>query len=209
VNGAVRLGRFAGVDVVADASTFLLGLLFGGVVFVYIGQTVPNASAEIGGLFAALAGVAVIGCVFLHEASHVVVALRRGLAVRSIRLYVFGGYSVIDGAPTPRTELLVSIAGPASSVLSVGARTGKPGDRCLQPVARVPAGRGSDREEHPEPRGSGSDRGHTDCHDDRPCHRLCDDGCRCVSAPSEADNRSFLALCRMVPGHDSRVGRKT
>jgi len=117
VNGAVRLGRFAGVDVVADASTFLLGLLFGGVVFVYIGQTVPNASAEIGGLFAALAGVAVIGCVFLHEASHVVVALRRGLAVRSIRLYVFGGYSVIDGAPTPRTELLVSIAGPASSVL--------------------------------------------------------------------------------------------
>jgi len=125
VNGAVRLGRFAGVDVVADASTFLLGLLFGGVVFVYIGQTVPNASAEIGAnasaeigvLFAALAGVAVIGCVFLHEASHVVVALRRGLAVRSIRLYVFGGYSVIDGAPTPRTELLVSIAGPASSVL--------------------------------------------------------------------------------------------
>ena len=117
MNGAVRLGRFAGVDVVADASTFLLGLLFGGVVFVYIGQTVPNASAEIGGLFAALAGVAVIGCVFLHEASHVVVALRRGLAVRSIRLYVFGGYSVIDGAPTPRTELLVSIAGPASSVL--------------------------------------------------------------------------------------------
>lgn len=117
MNGAVRLGRFAGVDVVADASAFLLALLFGGAVFVYLGQTVPDASAESAGVLAALAGVAVVGCVFLHEASHIVVALRRGLAVRSIRLYMFGGHSVIDGVPTPRTEFLVSIAGPASSVL--------------------------------------------------------------------------------------------
>lgn len=117
MNGAVRLGRFAGIDVVAEASVFLLALLFGGAVFMYIGQTVPGASVESAGLLASLAGVTMVGCVFLHEASHVVVALRRGLAVRSIRLYMFGGYSVIDGIPTPRTEFLVSIAGPASSVL--------------------------------------------------------------------------------------------
>jgi Zn-dependent protease/predicted transcriptional regulator len=92
-------------------------LLFGVTAFVYLGQTVPEASTESAGLVAALAGVAMVGCVFLHEAGHVVIALRRGLAVRSIRLYMFGGYSVIDGVPTPRTEFLVSIAGPAASVL--------------------------------------------------------------------------------------------
>jgi len=117
VNGAIRLGKFAGVDVVADASAFLLALLFGGAMFIYLGQAVPDASAEAVGAFAALAAVGVVGCVFLHESSHVVIALRRGLAVRSIRLYMFGGYSVIDGVPTPRTEFLVSIAGPTSSVV--------------------------------------------------------------------------------------------
>jgi Zn-dependent protease len=117
MSGAVRLGRFAGVDVVAEASAFLLVVLFGGAVFIYLGQTVPGADVEPAGLFALLAGVTMVGCVFLHEASHVVVAVRRGLAVRSMRLYMLGGYSVIDGTPTPKTEFLVSIAGPASSVL--------------------------------------------------------------------------------------------
>lgn len=117
MNGAIRLGRFAGVDVVADVSVFLLALLFGGAVFIHLRQALPDASPESAGVHAMLGGVAVVGCVFVHEASHVLVALRRGLSVRSIRLYVFGGYSVIDGVPTPRTEFLVAGAGPFASLL--------------------------------------------------------------------------------------------
>lgn len=116
MNGAIRLGRLSGAEVVADASAFLLAGLFGGAVFIHLQQVVPGMSAEVASVLGVVSGIAVVGCVFLHEASHVVVARRRGLTVRSIRLYMFGGYSVIDGVPSARTEFLVSIAGPVVSV---------------------------------------------------------------------------------------------
>lgn len=117
MNGAIRLGRLAGVNVVADSSAFLLALLFGGAVFIHLGRLLPDTSPGDRGAYAVAAGVLIIGCIFLHEASHVVVALRRGMKVRSIRLNMFGGYSVMDGVPSPRTEFLVSMAGPTTSVL--------------------------------------------------------------------------------------------
>jgi Zn-dependent protease len=117
VSGAVRLGRFADVDVVADVSAFLLALFFGGAVFVHLRRSIADASNEGAAILAVLAGVAVVGCVFVHEAGHVVVARRRGLSVRSIRLFMFGGYSVIDGAAAPRTEFLVAFAGPVASLV--------------------------------------------------------------------------------------------
>lgn len=116
MKGAIRLGRFVGVEVVADASALLLAGIFGGAVYIHLQQRVSGLTGEVAGVLAVVCGIAVVGCVFLHEASHVVVARRRGLTVRSIRLYLFGGYSVIDGAPTPRTEFLVSVAGPVVSV---------------------------------------------------------------------------------------------
>jgi Zn-dependent protease/predicted transcriptional regulator len=117
VSGAIRFGRLAGVDVVADFSAFVLALFFAGAVFVHLLQSVPGLSNEWAGIFAVLAGVAVIGCVFAHEAAHVMVARRRGMSVRSIRLFMFGGYSVIDGVPSPPTELLVAASGPVASLL--------------------------------------------------------------------------------------------
>lgn len=116
MNGALRLGRFAGVDVIADVSVFALAALFGSAVFIRLQAAVPNESVEFTGLVAVAAGIGVVACVFVHEASHVMLALREGLAVREIRLYLFGGYSVIHGVPSARTELLVAVAGPIASV---------------------------------------------------------------------------------------------
>jgi Zn-dependent protease len=117
VNGAIRLGRFADADVVADISALLLALFFGGAVFVHLRRSIVDVSNENAAILAVLAGVSVVGCVFVHEAGHVVVARRRGLSVRSIRLFMFGGYSVIDGAAAPRTEFLIAAAGPAASLV--------------------------------------------------------------------------------------------
>lgn len=114
---AVRLGRFADADVVVDASAFLLALFFGGAVFVHLRRSIADVSNESAGILAVLAGAAVVGCVFVHEAGHVFIARWRGLSVRSIRLFMFGGYSVIDGTAAPRTEFLIAVAGPFASLL--------------------------------------------------------------------------------------------
>lgn len=56
--------------------------------------------------------------VLLHELSHSVVARAFKLPVRRIVLYPLGGFSVIDPEPpTPGQEFLVSIAGPAMSLV--------------------------------------------------------------------------------------------
>ena len=55
--------------------------------------------------------------VLVHELSHCVVALAFRLAVRRVLLYPLGGFSEIeDEPPTPSQELLISAAGPVTSL---------------------------------------------------------------------------------------------
>jgi len=54
--------------------------------------------------------------VLLHELSHSIVAMKYGINVRQIILFIFGGVSDIEEEPkTPRKELEISFAGPATS----------------------------------------------------------------------------------------------
>jgi Zn-dependent protease/CBS domain-containing protein len=59
--------------------------------------------------------------VLAHELSHSVVALGRGIPVRGITLFIFGGVAQITReAKTPMTEFLVAIAGPLCSLALAG-----------------------------------------------------------------------------------------
>ncbi|MGI9665783.1 MAG: M50 family metallopeptidase [Acidimicrobiia bacterium] len=118
MRSGIRLGRVFGAPVVADASAFVLAVIFGIVVLIDIRTGGAEASAD--WVVAVVGGFAAIATVFAHEASHAAVASFRGLRVRAIRLYLFGGYSVIDGSPTPATEALVALAGPAGSAILSG-----------------------------------------------------------------------------------------
>ena len=119
MRAGIRFGHVYGAPVVADASAFVLALLFGFAVLIDL-ETSDVGSSDTNWMVATMAGVAVLGSVFLHELSHAVVAVREGLHVREIRLFMFGGYSVIDGRPSARTEAVVAIAGPILSVLLGG-----------------------------------------------------------------------------------------
>jgi Zn-dependent protease len=63
--------------------------------------------------------------VLLHELGHALVARRLGIGVRAITLEILGGYTEMDrDTPSPRAELLVSMAGPVVSLgLGLGAGT--------------------------------------------------------------------------------------
>ena len=53
-----------------------------------------------------------------HEMAHSFVAMRKGIGVRSITLFIFGGAARISReASSPGTELLMAIAGPLTSVV--------------------------------------------------------------------------------------------
>ena len=59
--------------------------------------------------------------VLIHELCHTLVALRFRLPVRRILLYPLGGFSELEQEPpTPGQEFLVSVAGPAASLVLAG-----------------------------------------------------------------------------------------
>jgi Zn-dependent protease len=112
----VRIARISGIDVVADGSLVFLAALLTWALFLDLDRSFPEARSSGLALLALFGGVAFIGSVLAHELSHSVVAKRRGLVVRRIRLFVFGGVSEIEEEPrSPSEELTVSVAGPAAS----------------------------------------------------------------------------------------------
>ncbi len=71
-----------------------------------------------------LGGVAALllfASVLLHELSHSLVALRKGLEVERITLFIFGGVSQMAREPdTPTDEVQIALAGPALSFVLAG-----------------------------------------------------------------------------------------
>ena len=65
-----------------------------------------------------------LGSVLLHELGHALVARRFGIGIRGITLELLGGWTEMErDAPSPRVDALVSLAGPAVSLVLGGVGT--------------------------------------------------------------------------------------
>jgi Zn-dependent protease/predicted transcriptional regulator len=63
--------------------------------------------------------------IVLHEFAHSWVARHRGMEMRGITLFIFGGVAEMDDEPpSPGTEFLMALAGPVASMLIAGASFG-------------------------------------------------------------------------------------
>lgn len=116
MKGGIRLGAINGVEIVADVSASVLALLFGTAVFVELTSQNLSSSTERALVLATIAGVLVVVSVIVHELAHAGVAMWKGFRVLGVRVFMFGGYSVIEGDDDPMSEFQVAVAGPAASV---------------------------------------------------------------------------------------------
>ncbi|MGI9084892.1 MAG: site-2 protease family protein [Aeromicrobium sp.] len=114
--GTWRIGRFAGVDLLAKPSLLVMGVVLV-VLFAprFEAQTRTNPY-----VVAAVFVVALYASVLLHEVAHVVAARLFGMRVPSVTLHLLGGETAIEGeSRTPWQELATAIVGPVVS-LAIG-----------------------------------------------------------------------------------------
>ncbi|UJW36779.1 site-2 protease family protein [Saccharothrix sp. AJ9571] len=121
LDGGLLLFRVDGVPVLLAPSWWVGSLL---VVVLYaplVERLLPGAgpvtSWTLAAAFAVLLGLSVLA----HELGHCVVALRLGIPVRRLRLFLLGGLSEVARTPRkPGQEGMVAAAGPVVSILLAG-----------------------------------------------------------------------------------------
>ncbi|MEV5570172.1 site-2 protease family protein [Spirillospora sp. NPDC052269] len=115
----LRLGTIAGIPVGLHWSVLvIMTLITGGLALGVLPPARPGLPAVVYLLTALLVALAFFACLVAHELAHCVVALRSGVRVKSITLWMLGGVSEFESeAPTPRGDLAIAIAGPATSLL--------------------------------------------------------------------------------------------
>jgi Zn-dependent protease len=118
----MAVGRILGVPLHLNPTVLLLAAL---ITYIYGNFVREDLNLSPGGgyLFGLLFVVCLLGSVLLHELGHALTARRFGIGVKGITLELLGGYTEMDrDAPSPRVDLLVSLVGPAVSlVLGVAA----------------------------------------------------------------------------------------
>jgi Zn-dependent protease len=113
----VRLGRIFGIVVDLDYSWFVIfGLLTWVLAVSYYPNELKYASPGEYWLMGAVTAIMLFVSVLLHELGHSVVAMRFGISVPRITLFIFGGVSQIATEPTSAAEEFgIAAAGPAVS----------------------------------------------------------------------------------------------
>lgn len=120
-----RMFRLLGIPVSLDASWLiilaLITLSLADSFPFLVNRFYPGAAEQQSpGMFwimALAAAVAFFLCLLLHEFGHALVARHYRMPIRGITLFLFGGVAEIgDEPPSPKSEFLVAVAGPAVSV---------------------------------------------------------------------------------------------
>jgi Zn-dependent protease len=119
--GSITLFHVRGIRIAVDLSWFIvlflvifwLSDLYGNV----LGQSASSSGPFV---LAIISAFAFFGSILLHELGHAMVALRNGIGISNIQLWIFGGVARMDReSDRPATEFKVAIAGPLVSLAIV------------------------------------------------------------------------------------------
>ncbi len=113
------MGRLLGISIQLHFSWFIIfALVTYSLAFSLHDDGRSIAASVTIGIFTS---ILLFASVLAHELAHSVVAVRNGIPVRSITLFILGGVAQIGReAPRPKVELLVALAGPICSLALAG-----------------------------------------------------------------------------------------
>jgi Zn-dependent protease/predicted transcriptional regulator len=120
--GSIRLFKIAGIDIDINISwIIILVLLTWSLATGWFSVLYPGWSTATYWLVSLISALLLFVSVLLHELAHSLVARMRGLSVKSITLFIFGGVSNIEQEPTsPGIEFQMAFVGPLVSLLIGG-----------------------------------------------------------------------------------------
>jgi Zn-dependent protease/predicted transcriptional regulator len=114
----IRLGKALGITFQIDPTWFVVFTLITLSLASRFSEQYPHWRTPTYWVAGILTSVLFFVSVILHELAHSVVAISKGIPVRSITLFIFGGVAQISReAGRPSTEFLVAAAGPATSFM--------------------------------------------------------------------------------------------
>lgn len=117
MNGSFRVGNLFGIPFYINVSWFLVLAL---VTFNYgnsLALTFPELGVGVSFFWGLITALLLFSSVLAHELGHSFVALRQGIDVKSITLFLFGGLASLEReSKTPAEAFWVAIAGPLVSL---------------------------------------------------------------------------------------------
>lgn len=116
-SGAVYLFQVYGIKVTLSYSWLIIFVLVvWGLSAGYFPHLFPEYSAQVYWLAGIIAALLFFASILIHELSHSITAVRLGIQVPEITLFLFGGVAHIAEEPAdPQTELKIAAVGPLAS----------------------------------------------------------------------------------------------
>lgn len=124
MNTNIKVARLLGIPIIVNLSWIVtLAFVTSILALRFYPEVIPADSPyhddkALHWIMAISSGLIFFGSILIHELAHSVVALRQGIPVKNITLFIFGGVSQINGeARRPLHEFVMAIVGPLTSLL--------------------------------------------------------------------------------------------
>ena len=110
--GSIQLARVFGIRIGVDVSWFFVLFLIIWQLSGYYGDVFPGQDSK-AFLLAVVSALAFFLAILLHELGHAVVAIRNGIPISGIDLWMFGGVAKLErDTDSPGVEFRLAVAGP-------------------------------------------------------------------------------------------------
>jgi Zn-dependent protease len=118
VRNGIPLFKIAGIQISLDYSWFIIFILVTWSLSAgYFPREFPGLAPRVYWTAGVIASILFFVSIIVHELMHSLVAMRSGIKIGAITLFIFGGASHLSReARTPKTEFAIAISGPLTSI---------------------------------------------------------------------------------------------